>query len=160
MAPWGWSAHFDVHNCKHVCTQVVFNHERVHDSMYSDSIEARHAKGVLKQFLDMLIKRIDMKAYGRPLVHYFGSDRAKGWSVMQLIETSSISIHTTDDTHDLYIDVFSCKEFDEDDIIDFIHEFWFPDKIKYECIQRDAHQEDLQKSYSQQTCDGRNECED
>ena len=155
--PWGWSAHFDVHNCKHVCTQVVFNDKEVRDGAY---VGMFGAKSVLLSFLDMLIKRIKMKAYGRPMVHYFGSDRAKGWSVMQLIETSSISIHTTDDTHDLYIDVFSCKEFEPDDIIDFIHEFWSPDKIKYECIQRDAHQEDLQKSYSQQTCDGRNECED
>ena len=47
-----------------------------------------------------------------------------GTSAVQFIKTSNIVIHTLDLTAKVYVDVFSCKEFKETDVIDFTEKFF------------------------------------
>ena len=42
-----------------------------------------------------------------------------GYSVMQLIETSCITAHFSEQTDCCYIDVFSCKDFDDMKVVKF-----------------------------------------
>ncbi len=66
----------------------------------------------IKKFLADVVKFIDMKAYGDPVVVHFGKEpRVSGISAMQLIETSSITAHFADITNTAHIDIFSCKPF-------------------------------------------------
>jgi len=69
-----------------------------------------------------LVKRIDMVPFGEPRVERFGEGDLVGITAVQLIMTSSIVAHFTDLTGCGYIDVFSCKEFDQDDVIAWTHE--------------------------------------
>jgi S-adenosylmethionine decarboxylase len=68
-----------------------------------------------------LCEFIDMKAYGPPFAAHFGHDDPKtsGWSVAQPIETSLISAHFSDERAEAFIDVFSCRAFDPDKVIEF-----------------------------------------
>ncbi|KPK32764.1 MAG: hypothetical protein AMS24_03190 [Chlamydiae bacterium SM23_39] len=66
----------------------------------------------VKKFMKDLVKSINMKAYGEPVVVHFGDiPRVAGISAMQLIETSSITAHFADATNSVHIDIFSCSSF-------------------------------------------------
>ena len=47
-----------------------------------------------------------------------------GTSAVQFIRTSNIVIHTLDLTGKVYVDVFSCKKFEETNVIDFTEKFF------------------------------------
>lgn len=86
-----------------------------------------------------LVKKIDMIPYGSPQVVHFadGTDKA-GWTVIQLIQTSSIVGHFVDIDGDLYLDVFSCKDFDAKTITDHVKHNFGPVKISTHTVWRDA----------------------
>jgi len=55
-------------------------------------------------------------------------DHLKGTSAIQFITTSNVTIHTLDVLRKVFINVFSCKEFDESVVIAFTSE-WFDGKV-------------------------------
>ncbi len=61
-----------------------------------------------------LCKVIDMIPYGPAHTPYFGenSEITKGYSLLQFIETSSITGHFSEGTGAAYLNIFSCKTFD------------------------------------------------
>ena len=66
----------------------------------------------IKQFVDELVKLIDMKKFGDCTVVDFGDNpRVSGFSMTQLIETSLISGHFANNTNAAYLDIFSCKAY-------------------------------------------------
>jgi S-adenosylmethionine decarboxylase len=93
----------------------------------------------IKDFTKELVQKIDMKPFGEPQVVHFadGTDKA-GWTMIQLIETSNIMGHFLDDSGDLYLDVFSCKDFDEMVVYNLIKFYFSPDDISMMTIMRDA----------------------
>lgn len=95
----------------------------------------------IKDFSKALVERIDMKAYGEPMaIHFAEHDPSKaGYTLLQLIETSNICGHFVDATGEAYIDVFSCKEFDVDAVLDTISEFFGPDTITMRTFERGAN---------------------
>lgn len=68
-------------------------------------------KEAILKFKDELIPAIEMEAHGEPMIEHFGSGHLAGWTLVQLIKTSNITIHFCDDSHDFYVDIFSCKRF-------------------------------------------------
>jgi S-adenosylmethionine/arginine decarboxylase-like enzyme len=90
-SPWGMSVSIDIYDCQ---------------------LELIDDEKTIRLFLQKLIEFIKMKAYGEPLMKKFGpSTRLYGYSVMQLIETSNVTVHFSPATKAAYIDIFSCKEF-------------------------------------------------
>lgn len=80
-----------------------------------------------EEFIKQLCKKIDMKPFGPFQYHDFGHAKSKtsGPSIVQLIETSSIVAHISnwwDGT--MFIDIWTCKEFDPSVAIDFTREFF------------------------------------
>jgi len=88
------------------------------------------------QFLRDLVDRIDMVAYGQPLVARFGEGIEEGISGVQLIETSAITVHTNDMARDLYLDVFSCKGYNEHDVLTFVDAIFAPTQTNYQILLR------------------------
>ena len=83
-------------------------------------------------FVNTLVKEIDMVAYGEPILERFATHdpKASGYSLVQLIETSSITAHFVDDNGDAYIDIFSCKNFDREKAIEVVKHFFRPQKVR------------------------------
>lgn len=52
----------------------------------------------------------------------------KGTTAIQFISTSNITIHTLDLMKNVYLNIFSCKDFDQD-VVKNISEKWFKGKI-------------------------------
>ena len=92
----------------------------------------------IRLFTIELVKRIDMKPHGAPMVIRFGEGDLAGWTVTQLIETSNIMGHWIDHNGDLYFDVFSCKDFDEQIVVDLLKEWFNPEDINCITLMRDA----------------------
>ena len=93
----------------------------------------------IRSFTKELVRRIEMTPCGDTQVVHFaeGTDLA-GWTMIQLIETSSIMGHFLDANGDLYLDVFSCKDFEEQRVMDVLEHFFSPDEIKHQVVMRDA----------------------
>ena len=94
----------------------------------------------IRKFVKELVDRIDMIAVGDPLVKYFPPkpDPKSGWSIVQLIVTSTIVCHFMDQSREAYIDVFSCKKFEPSDAEDVVREFFEPEHIKSHFLNRQA----------------------
>ena len=68
----------------------------------------------IRELVPTLIEAIGMRAHGPLMLDRFGDDELEGWSAMQFIETSSITIHADEVFGRCFIDVFSCRPFDPD----------------------------------------------
>jgi S-adenosylmethionine/arginine decarboxylase-like enzyme len=100
--------------------------------------EALRSKKVITDFSKKLVKEIDMVAYGKPMINHFGEGNKKGFSLVQLIETSNITAHFVEETNDIYLDIFSCKTFSPREAIAVFKEFFSPQKIRVRFLKRQA----------------------
>lgn len=93
-------------------------------------------------FTKRLVNDIDMVAYGEPDIVNFGSGNKAGYTLVQLIETSNICAHfVPDDGMDgnaLYLDVFSCKEFDDKIVMNLVREYFGAKSIRPSYLTRQA----------------------
>jgi S-adenosylmethionine/arginine decarboxylase-like enzyme len=81
-----------------------------------------------------------MIPYEKPQLVMFGTGNKKGYTLIQLIETSNICAHFVEETNDMYLDVFSCKHFDSDVVKNTIEEYFSPHKIDEMFLTRQATQ--------------------
>jgi len=91
--PWGQLAAIDLHGCERALLEDP------------DRIRA---------FVTTLVDAIEMRAHGPVLLERFGDGEIEGWSAMQFIETSSITVHADEFGGRCFVDVFSCRAFDAD----------------------------------------------
>ena len=90
-APWGMLAAIDLHGG---------DRERLADPK------------TIRRFVPALIDAIGMRAHGPLMIERFGDDELEGWSALQFIETSSITVHADEVFGRCFVDVFSCRRFD------------------------------------------------
>jgi len=88
---WGMLAAVDLHDCER---------SRLEDS------------DTIRRFVPALVDAIGMVAHGPLMLDRFGDGELEGWSAMQFIETSSITLHADEVSGRLFLDVFSCRDFD------------------------------------------------
>ena len=93
---------------------------------------------VVEGFARSLVKRIDMVPYGNPQVVMFGSGNKKGYTLVQLIETSNICAHFVEENNSMYLDVFSCKNFDPVVVEEAVKEFFDAKYFNSKVILRQA----------------------
>lgn len=107
--PWGMSCSVDIYNC--------------------DPALIRSA-ATIQDYVIQLCKILDMKRYGDCQVVHFGTGNKEGYTLVQLIETSNITGHFSNDTNTAYIDIFSCKMFSPDDVAEFTQLFFKGDNAQ------------------------------
>lgn len=93
---------------------------------------------VIHDFTKRLVKDIDMVAYGEPQIVMFGSGDKAGYTLVQLIETSNICAHFVEQYNEVYLDVFSCKPFDSQVVVDLVTEYFGSDKVETFYMDRKA----------------------
>ena len=81
---------------------------------------------VVKQYIKELCDEINMKMYGETWIEKFASHDEKlyGITVLQAIETSSITAHFAENIGEIYLDVFSCAEYDPNKVLEFTNAFF------------------------------------
>ena len=93
---------------------------------------------IIRGFTKRLVREIDMVAYGEPQVIMFGTGNKKGYTLVQLIETSNICAHFVEESNDMYLDVFSCKNFDKATVENIVRDVFQPRTIVSTFLLRDA----------------------
>lgn len=79
----------------------------------------------IRRYVKELIELIDVKAYGEThLVHFGSCPKVKGYTRVQMIETSLIIAHFAELTCAAYINVFSCKPFCPEKVQEFSINFF------------------------------------
>jgi len=113
---WGWELIVDAKECD----KTKFTYENIHE------------------FTKELVYRIKMKAYGPVMIEHFAThDETKaGFSMAQFIETSNICAHFVDLNGDAYFNIFSCMEFDRNDALMCIDDYFKPYKVTCSMIER------------------------
>lgn len=104
---------------------------------YKSPIELISSAPNIEVFAKTLVQRINMKAYGEPQIIHFGEDDKLGYTLVQLIETSNICAHFSEETGNFYLDVFSCKEFDPGEVNAVVNQFFKPESIRARFIERE-----------------------
>src|SRR3989338_62990 len=86
---------------------------------------------VMREFITTLCREIDMTPHGEPMIDKFAEGSMEGYSVLQFIETSSITIHFDDKIGNrAFIDIFSCKFFDVARAAEFCQNFFAAKDMK------------------------------
>ena len=112
---WGQLMSIDMHGCEH---------SRLID------------KELLQKFCLELCKEIDMKPYWSPLIERFWSGELEWYSLIQFIETSSITIHLDEVWNRAFVDIFSCKLFDKIRAKKFSKHFFQAKEIRFRNFYR------------------------
>jgi len=116
-----------------------FGQELVLD-LYECDLEKISSEESIREFVTKLCDEvIEMKRYGEALIPHFGHENpvTSGYSLVQLIETSSITAHFSEYKKSVYLNIFSCKWFDGDKAADFCAEWFGAKRFEKKLIQRD-----------------------
>lgn len=115
-APWGW--------------QMIVNIDGANDNVKNEE--------ALRKFSRDLCDNIDMVRHGEPTLTYFDDlDDKNGWTLVQLIKTSSLVVHFCDNGK-IFLDLFSCKQFNEEAVLGCIQYYFSPRTVEYDIIERDV----------------------
>jgi S-adenosylmethionine/arginine decarboxylase-like enzyme len=116
VAPWGLMTNLDLYRC---------NPKRIRDSEK------------IRQYVVELCELIGMRRFGECRVVHFGRDeRVEGYSMVQLIETSLISGHFANLSSAAYIDVFSCKPYDPEQLAQFSKTYFEAETMNMRFVER------------------------
>lgn len=100
---WGMSTAIDLHYCN---PQTIRDPKKI------------------EEFVIKLCDLIDMKRFGDAIIVSFGEGERAGYSLVQLIETSCITAHFAEQANNAYIDIFSCKKYPPNKVVEFCKQFF------------------------------------
>jgi S-adenosylmethionine/arginine decarboxylase-like enzyme len=112
---WGLSAAIDIYGCDPILIKTPKDIER---------------------FVIGLCKEIKMKRHGKAMIERFAEGYYEGVSMMQFIETSSITAHFEEQESRAFIDVFSCRYFSPEKAGQFCKKFFKANKLKLKVLVR------------------------
>jgi S-adenosylmethionine/arginine decarboxylase-like enzyme len=92
----------------------------------------------LNLFLTEIVEVADMKLWGAPTFKRLTEcePHLSGTTIIAPIHTSSIVIHICDKTKEAYIDIFSCKNFTRENIINIVDKYLRPSVRTFKFLHR------------------------
>ena len=86
-----------------------------------------------------LIKKIDMKLLAGPYTTYVSEPGNKGMTSVAIIETSHIALHIWDEVSPglMQLDVYSCANFDPEDVFNQVDDLFQTVKMQYKFLDRE-----------------------
>lgn len=122
MKPYGFELIIDLHKCD----VSTFNRESL-DAYFEKLCKAIKMQKCERYFWDDV---------GLPEEQKQTSPHTKGSSAVQFILTSSIVIHTLELLEAVYINIFSCKEYDEELALKITKEWFGAKEVRTHFIER------------------------
>lgn len=102
---------------------------------------AKISSGIeIKRFvIELCDNVIHMKRYGEPLIPHFGHDNpiTSGYSLVQLIETSSVTAHFSEYKKSVYLNIFSCAYFDPKKTEKYCIDFFGAKRVESHLLKRE-----------------------
>jgi S-adenosylmethionine/arginine decarboxylase-like enzyme len=109
-------------------------------NLYDCSLEKISSGDEIKKFvIELCDNVIKMKRYGEALVPHFGHDNpmTSGYSLVQLIETSSVTAHFSEYKKSVYLNIFSCAWYDPARTREFCVKFFEAKRFEEHLIFRE-----------------------
>ena len=93
----------------------------------------------ISDWIRSLIKKIDMKLLAGPYTTYVSEAGNKGMTSVAIIETSHIALHIWDEVNPglMQLDVYSCADFNPQDIFNKVNELFKTIRIEYKFLDRE-----------------------
>ena len=93
----------------------------------------------ISDWIRLLIKKIDMNLLAGPYSTYVNEKGNKGMTSVAIIETSHIALHTWDEISPglLQLDVYSCANFNPQDIFNEVDDMFQTIKMEYKFLDRE-----------------------
>ena len=101
-------------------------------------------KDYIQKFIDELVETLGIKKKGNTIFEYFEDNEYNrtrdivGYSVVQIISLSNITLHINEISRTFYVNIFTCGELDDLKAILLFSEYFKPMKMKKQIIIRDA----------------------
>ncbi len=92
----------------------------------------------IKKFvIELCDNVIKMKRYGETMIPHFGHENplSSGYSLVQLIETSSITAHFSEYKKSVYLNIFSCAWYDPEKTEEFCKNFFGAQRVESQLIK-------------------------
>ena len=102
------------------------------------------SKEIIQEFIDILVKELDMKKKGETHFEYFENNPYNqerdivGYSVVQIISLSNITIHINEISKTVYLNLFTCGKLDDTKVLFLLNNYFKPMQIKQMLCIRDA----------------------
>lgn len=92
----------------------------------------------IKNLLGSLPKRFKMRPLRQPMVAKVTSDKYHDWGIsgFVMLYESHISLHTWPSERYVAMDVYSCKDFNDKKVVEYLKKYWGCKKIKTKMITR------------------------
>jgi S-adenosylmethionine/arginine decarboxylase-like enzyme len=113
----------------------IFGQELIMN-LYDCNPETLKSGKKILEYSNRICKLIKVKKYGKATVKRFGKGYIKGFSLVQLIETSLVSGHFSEEWNRAYINIFSCKLFNHKVAKDFTKKFFEAKRLESKIITR------------------------
>lgn len=103
-----------------------------------DETKISSGEEIKKFVIELCDNVIHMKRYGEPLIPHFGHDNpiTSGYSLVQLIETSSVTAHFSEYKKAVYLNIFSCAWFDPKITEEFCKNFFGAKRVESRLLKR------------------------
>jgi S-adenosylmethionine/arginine decarboxylase-like enzyme len=95
---------------------------------------------IIRAFVGQLVEDIDMVPIGDTQIMWCDTheDEKKGYTFIQIIETSNIIGHLCSYDNTGFIDVWSCKPYDQAIAIELVKKYFKPTAIRTQFVERIA----------------------
>ena len=92
----------------------------------------------LARYFVEVCELIEMKRHGEPMFWFDDSDKPhlRGISAMQFVETSDIVVHALDLLETVFVNIFSCKDFDTGEAEEFTKRFFRAKEVNARVLER------------------------
>lgn len=116
----------------------VFGQELILNLYGCDPAKISSGEEIKKFVIELCDTIIHMKRYGEPFIPHFGHDNpiTSGYSLVQLIETSSVTAHFSELKKSVYLNIFSCAWFDPVKTENFCKMFFGAKKVESHLLLR------------------------
>lgn len=117
--------------------KTIYGKELILD-LYDCNPKIIRSRRKLLEYINQICNLIKMKKYGKTVVERFGlgKDFTAGYSLVQLIESSLISGHFSELWNRAFINIFSCKAFNNRTAVNFTKNFFQAKRIRKRTLIR------------------------
>lgn len=117
----------------------MFGQELILNLYDCDHAKISSGEEIKKFVIELCDNVIKMKRYGEALIPHFGHENpmTSGYSLVQLIETSSVTAHFSEYKKSVYLNIFSCAWYDPAKTEEFCKNFFGAKRVESHLIKRD-----------------------
>lgn len=120
----------------------IFGQELIMDAYNCNSY--LDSKDYIQLFIDELVLKTGMKKKGKTIFEYFEKNDYNierdivGFSVVQIISLSNITLHINEISKSVYLNFFTCSNLDDELVVKIFKYYFNPEHFRISVLERDA----------------------